>query len=97
MLGAEEAGNHGHDGAECGADVGSLHQVVEPVLADVLLVSLAEEASPLPHLQHQQVDQVDHGHHQGHQQQPLGLLHGQLSKAAQHDRHNTTEHVLKNI
>ena len=95
VLGAEEAGHHGHDGAERGADVGGPHEVVEPVLADVLLVGLAEEAAPLPHLQHQQVDQVDHGDHQRHQQQPLRLLHGQLAEAAEHDRHDPTEHVLK--
>mgnify|MGYP007045445772 CR=1 FL=1 len=33
--------------------------------------------------------------HQGHQQQPLCLLHRQLSEAAEHDGDNSTEHVLK--
>ena len=95
VLGAQEAGHHGHDGAEGRADVGRLHQVIEAVLVNIVLVRLAEEASPLPHLENKEVDQVDHRDHQGHQQQPLGLLHRQLSEAAEHDGDNSTEHVLK--
>ena len=95
VLGAEEARDHGHDGAEGRADVGRLHQVVEAILVDVVLVSLAQEAAPLPHLEDQEIDEVDHGDHQGHQQQPLRLLHRQLAEAAEHDGDNSTEHVLE--
>ena len=51
--------------------------MLQPVILDVLLVVLAEEAPPLAHLQYDQVDQVDDDDDQRHQEETLRLEHAQ--------------------
>ncbi len=95
VLAGQERGYHGDHGADGGAQVSGVHQVVETLLFHERSVLGGQKASPFSDLENDKIDKIGDGDNERQEEKSLSLERAQRSRAPNQDNGYSSEAILR--